>query len=96
MQENKYSDDQPMQGEIILGCGHMKEVEIWGWFQIPKGIRFERPDGSFDVATWVVQCKACAPTPSEDGSYTSENFKIFEDFVWQTNIPILKDQNDED
>ena len=65
---------QPKDGDVILHCGHIDNHKSWHWHLVnskcppdcnhedskaPSGITFKRPDGTTNVAKWIIVCPPC-------------------------------------
>lgn len=77
-----WAELKPQDGDLVLHCGHLESKPHHFW-NTPKGIYFNRPDGSSGKATWVVSCPDCYQ--AAEGN--AKRVKIRGDGLWMWDEP---------
>lgn len=70
--------DEPNTGDLVLHCGHVLTTRKHCFFA-PEGVRYRRPDGSMQVASWCVCCPKCF----EDAGGNPAKIRWKGDGVWE-------------
>lgn len=89
---NKFTKEQPLDGETILHCGHANEPNSSGkfhWWKFAHEVYFKRPDDSVGTAIWLCACENCC----EKAQNNPLKIEIKGDSIWVGNDPhIIKNE----
>lgn len=80
MMGKDYAEQQIMDGELVLHCGHLQRK--MHAIHANGEIMFTRPDGSTGIARWILQCEECVEDKLRE-------FLIKGEGIWRGSDPEL-------
>mgnify|MGYP001290348710 CR=1 FL=1 len=87
----EYSEHQPKDGDIVIGCGHMTESGHAPYhFFAMDGCVLATPSGRHIAPTHFVVCDGCLRA----AGYMMERVPVTEHGTWHGNDPIVEVQPD--
>jgi hypothetical protein len=81
----EFTQEQPVDGETILHCGHIDNDQTFHWWKFKHEIYFRRPDETVGTAAWICLCSDCHRKSKGDIS----KVEIKGDGIWNGNEPII-------
>ena len=91
MGSHEYAQHQPIDGEIILHCGHVENKKLH-WWKFPHEVYFRRPNGTVGTACWIAACPKCYRKANGLG----QNVEVLGDAIWSGNEPAIRRHNIDD
>lgn len=90
---------QPKRGDVILECAHIgiddSPDQIIHWYELSGdagGIEFDRPDGTHDVADWLILCVECYVVFS-DHNNSFDSIAVAGDSIYDGDGEIIRGTN---
>lgn len=91
MSDYEYAEEQPIDGETILHCGHIEGKRLH-WWKFAHEVYFRRPDGTVGTACWIAACPKCHRKSGGNG----QNVEVRGDAIWTGDDPAIRKRRVDD